>query len=70
MKEIIYYCDRCHRKITEEEAEASFKEAFITPRIGVVHLCTYCLSEYEALKAVHNEEMQQFMHEVFVNESK
>lgn len=71
MKEIIYYCDRCHRKITEEEAEASYLTAFITPKIGNVNLCPYCFSEYEAIKAVHNEEMIKFLHgEVFVNEGK
>lgn len=69
MREIIYYCDRCHRKIPE--AEALLNLAVDPSKIEVVHLCNYCFSEYQALKDVHNEEMIKFMHgEVFVNEGK
>lgn len=69
MKEIIYYCDRCYRKISWEEA---LLNTTVDPsKLKTIHLCDNCFSEYEALKAVHNEEIVQFLHgEVFVNEGK
>lgn len=69
MREIIYYCDRCHRKISWEEA---LLNVTVDPsKIETIHLCDNCFSEYEFLKSVHNEEILQFLHgEVFVNEGK
>ena len=69
MKNIIYYCDRCHRKISYEEA--LLNEAIDPSKIATIQLCNNCFSEYEALREVHNEEILQFLHgEVFVNEGK
>lgn len=67
MKDINYYCDRCHRKIPE--AEAMLNLAADPSKIEVIHLCDNCFFEYEALRAVHNEEIIKFLHgEVFANE--